>query len=312
MGASRETNVIASALRRMRLEVDRATARLQQAVRRRRNAGRVFRPIFVAGAIGSGTSLLAASLGQRFAVAGVALESARDVSSSSCLWVDRVMSFDSIRAYEAKLAPRADWSVAQAREDLLDLYRSRAAGDPDAEAFVDKGPNTNLVRASFLAEAFPDAHFVLIFRDPVVNIEGFRRKWLTFGNDRFEESLRFWAAIHERFLEQAESFPDRCISLEYEALVERYEDVLAGLAARLGVEASVRQRPVTARDVGSGRGLRGVEGGRIKVVHDASARSYSSLEDDEIARIRETLGPLHARLRAAAAASGLALARGDT
>jgi hypothetical protein len=55
-----------------------------------------------------------------------------------------------------------------------------------------------------------------------------------------------------------------------------------------------------------------VEGGRIKVVHDASARSYSSLEDDEIARIRETLGPLHARLRAAAAASGLALARGDT
>ena len=312
MGASRETNVIASALRRMRLEVDRATARLQQAGRRRRNAGRVFRPIFVAGAIGSGTSLLAASLGQRFAVAGVALESARDVSSSSCLWVDRVMSFDSIRAYEAKLAPQADWSVAQAREDLLDLYRSRAAGDPDAEAFVDKGPNTNLVRASFLAEAFPDAHFVLIFRDPVVNIEGFRRKWLTFGNDRFEESLRFWAAIHERFLEQAESFPDRCISLEYEALVERYEEVLAGLAARLGVEASVRQRPVTARDVGSGRGRRGVEGGRIKVVHDASARSYSSLEDDEIARIRETLGPLHARLRAAAATSGLALARGDT
>ena len=312
MGASRETNVIASALRRMRLEVDRATARLQQAVRRRRNAGRVFRPIFVAGAIGSGTSLLAASLGQRFAVAGVALESARDVSSSSCLWVDRVMSFDSIRAYEDKLAPRADWSVAQAREDLLALYRSRAAGDPDAEAFIDKGPNTNLVRASFLAEAFPDAHFVLIFRDPVVNIEGFRRKWLTFGNDRFEESLRFWAAIHERFLEQAESFPDRCITVEYEALVERYEEVLAALAARLGVEESVRQRPVTARDVGHGRGLRGVEGGRIKVVRDASARSYASLEDDEIDRIRETLGPLHARLRAAAAASGLALARADT
>lgn len=312
MGASRETNVVATAVRRLRLEVDRVTERLQQAGRRRRNAGRLFRPIFVAGAIGSGTSLLAASLGQRFAVAGVALESARDISPSSCLWIDRVLHFDSIRAYEDKLAPQADWSVAQAREDLLDLYRSRAAGDPDAEAFIDKGPNTNLVRASFLAEAFPDAHFVLIFRDPVVNIEGFRRKWLTFGNDRLEESLRFWAAIHERFLEQAESFPDRCISLEYEALVERYEEVLAGLAARLGVEPSARQRPVAARDVGDGRGLRGVEGGRIKIVGDASARAYARLEEQEIDRIRERLGPLHERLRASAAASGLALARGDT
>ena len=140
MRASSRTDVVAAAVRRLRLEVDRVTARVQQAGRRRRNAGRVFRPIFVAGAIGSGTSLLAASLGQRFSVAGVALESARDVVPSSCLWIDRVLSFDSIRAYEEKLSPQSDWSVAQAREDLLDLYRSRAAGDPGAVAFVDKGP----------------------------------------------------------------------------------------------------------------------------------------------------------------------------
>ncbi len=229
---------------------------------------------------------------------------------SSCLWLDRVVSFDSIHAYEEKLAPRADWSAAQAREDLLDLYRSRAAGDPDTQAFVDKGPNTNLVRARFLADAFPDASFVLIFRDPVVNIEGFRRKWLTFGNDRLEESVRFWAAIHESFLEQAKSFPDRWISVEYEALVERYEEVLAGVAARLGIEGIERTRPVAARDVGKGRGLRGVEGGRINVVRDANARSYAILEGDDIAQIRESLGPLHARLRASAAESGFALAGG--
>lgn len=311
MGASRETNVVAAAVRRLRLEVARFTVRVQEAGQRRRNAGRVFRPIFVAGAIGSGTSLLAASLGQRFAVAGVAMESARDVAPSSCLWIDRVMSFDSIRAYEEKLAPGADWSVAQAREDLLDLYRSRAAGDPDAEAFVDKGPNTNLVRARFLADAFPDAHFVLIFRDPVANVEGFRRKWITFGNDRLEESVRFWAAIHESFLEQAKSFPDRWISVEYEALVERYEEVLAGLAASLGIEAAERTHPVAARYVGKVRGLRGVEDGRITVLRDSNARSYATLEEDDIARIREALGPLHARLRGRAAASGFALAGDD-
>ena len=311
MAASRETNVVAAAVRRLRLEVDRVTTRVQEAGRRRLNAGRGFRPIFVAGAIGSGTSLLAASLGQRFAVAGVALESARDVVPSSCLWIDRVNSFDSISAYEEKLAPQSDWSVAQAREDLLDLYRSKAARDPGVETFVDKGPNTNLVRARFLADTFPDSHFVLIFRDPVANIEGFRRKWLTFGDDRLEESVRFWAAIHESFLEQAESFPDRWISVEYEALVERYEEVLAGLAAGLGIQPSERRRPVAARDVGMGRGLRGAEGGRIQVVRDANARSYATLEDDDIARIREPLGPLHARLRARASASGFARSGGD-
>jgi hypothetical protein len=306
MGSSPETNVIATGLRRLRLEIDRVASRVQQAGRRRRNAGRLFRPIFVAGAIGSGTSLLAASLGQRFAVAGVALESARDVSPASCLWVDRVMSFDSIRAYEEKLSPRADWSVVQAREDLLDLYRSRASGPPGVEAFVDKGPNTNLVRAGFLAEAFPDAHFVLIFRDPVANIEGFRRKWLTFAEDRFEESIRFWAAIHETFLEHAELFPERCVSVEYEALVERYDEVLSGLAARLGVEKSERRRGIAARDVGHGRGLRGVKRGRIQVARDANAHSYATLGEAEIAQVRNRLGPLHARLRAASAASGFA------
>ena len=311
MQASQEMTVLARVVRRMRLEADRVVARVEQARCLRRNAGREFRPIFVAGAIGSGTSLLAASLAQRFALGGVALESARDVSRSSCLWVDRVTSFDSIRRYEEGLVPGSDWSRSRAREDLLELYRSRASGDPEAEAFVDKGPNTNLVRARFLAEAFPNAHFVLIFRDPVANIEGFRRKWLTFANDRFEENIRFWGAVHESFLEQAESFPERWVGVEYEALVERYDEVLAGLATWLGIEESAERRAIAARDVGHGRGLRGVEEGRIRVVRDANASSYATLEEADIGRVRELLGPLHARLRAVAAASGFAVERGQ-
>lgn len=311
MGASRRTNLAVAVARRLRLEADRVGVQLAEALRRRQNAGRVFQPIFIAGAIGSGTSLLAASLGQRYSVAGVALESARDIDRASCLWIDRVMSFDSIAAYEDRLVPQPDWSVEQAREDLLELYRSKAAGPRDATAFVDKGPNTNLVRASFLANVFPDARFVLIFRDPVANIEGFRRKWLTFGNDRLEESVRFWGSIHESFLAQAESFPERCISVEYEALVATYEDVLGRLAGQLGIESAVEARPVAARDVGHGRGLRGVEAGRIKVVRDANARSYATLEDDDIARIRQRLGPVYARLRSSAQASGFAVAGED-
>ena len=68
------------------------------------------------------------------------------------------------------------------------------------------------------------------------------------------------------------------------------------------VEPTEAERPVAGRDAGNGRGLRGVEGGRIKVVRDANARSYASLGASDIARIRETLAPLHARLRARAGA----------
>ena len=167
---------VAAAARRLRSLVDSATERVRDAVRSRRNAEREFRPIFVAGAIGSGTSLLAISLAQRFQVAGIATESARQIDPGSILWVDRVYRYPTIRAYTDVLHPRPDWTPARVREDLLALYRAKAEHD-SAEAFVDKGPNVNLVRARLLLEAFPSAHFLLIFRDPVANVEGFRRKW---------------------------------------------------------------------------------------------------------------------------------------
>lgn len=297
---------VASAVGRLRVEAGRVARRVQDARRRRRNADRDFDPIFVAGAIGSGTSLLAATLAQRLAVAGVALESAREVDRRSCLWIDRVHSFSSVRSYEQQLQPRPDWSSERAREDLLELYRSRAL-DPDRRPFVDKGPNTNLVRAAFLESAFPGSPFVLIFRDPVANVEGFRRKWLTFRNDTLEESVRFWAAVHERFLEVSAPFADRVVTVEYEALVADYEGSIERLSRTLGVPAVERPRPVEARAEGRGRGLRGVASGRIRVLRDANERSYETLEADEIERIRELLTPVHARLRERARASGFAL-----
>lgn len=301
-----DANPVVTALRRLRIEADRVSLRLRDASRRRRHAGCEFEPIFVAGAIGSGTSLLAASLSQRLSVAGVALESARDVRRSSCLWIDRVARFPSVDAYAEALAPRADWDRESAREALQDLYRAKA-DDSSLGPFVDKGPNTNLVRAAFLAELFPTSPFVLIFRDPVANVEGFRRKWRTFAQAPLEDSVRFWERIHARFLEQAEAFPERVTTVEYEALVAGYEVAIARLSERLGVPLAARQRPVEARAEGQGKGLRGVEGGRIRIVRDANEGSYATLDPGEIAHIREVLGPLYQRLRERARASGFAL-----
>jgi hypothetical protein len=270
-------------------------------LRRWRNAGRDFRPVFVTGAMGSGTTLLAFSLSQRFELACVIAESAHQVSKRSFLHNPGVDAFPDVRAYEAAIRPRPDWSAAQAREDLLRLYRSHARGRSDRA--LDKGPNTNLVRAGLLARAFPEGRFAVVFRDPVANVEGFRRKWRSFGADALDECVRFYAAIHESFLEQAGAFADRVLWVEYEALVRDYDALLDELGRRLGLAPAAHSRRLEQRANVPGQGIRNVAGGRIGVVTDANRHAYGGLSEAEIARIRHGLDPLHAELRARALAA---------
>ena len=270
-------------------------AHVAGAVRRRRNARRSFRPVFVTGAMGSGTTLLAFSLGQRFEFACVIAESAHQVSKRSFLHNPGVDAFPSVRAYEEAIRPRAEWSAAQARDDLLRLYRSHARGPSDRA--LDKGPNTSLVRAGLLAKAFPEARFAMVFRDPVANVEGFRRKWRTFGDDVLDECVRFYAAIHESFLEQAAAFPERVMWVEYETLVRDYDAMLGELARRLELEPAHARRRLAQRTNVPGQGIRNVAHGRIGVVLDANERAYGNLSEPEIARIRDVLGPVHVQMQ---------------
>jgi hypothetical protein len=269
-------------------------------VRRWRNAQRGFRPVFVTGAMGSGTTLLAFSLGQRFDFACVIAESAHQVSRHSFLHNPGVDAFPGVRAYEEAIRPRPEWSPARAREDLLRLYRSHARGRSDRA--LDKGPNTSLVRAGLLARAFPEGRFVVVFRDPVANVEGFRRKWRSFGDDDLDECIRFWAVIHEGFLQQARDFADRVTWIEYEALVDGYDALLDALGRRLELAPAARSRRLEPRANVPGQGIRNVSGGRIGLVTDANRRAYGGLSEPETARIRSRLGALHAELRARALA----------
>jgi len=79
-----------SLTQRLRARLDRRVLeplreRTVRPFRRRLNAAREFDPVFVAGAMGSGTSLLALSLGQSFETACVIYESARGISPRSFL-----------------------------------------------------------------------------------------------------------------------------------------------------------------------------------------------------------------------------------
>lgn len=269
--------------------------RVRAPLRRHWNAGRVYRPIFVAGASGSGTSLLAVSLGQRFDCAGVVYESGLQMSPRSPLYVPPIETFASVADYERRLAPDPAWDVDEARRDLLAMYRAYAWGPSDV--VIDKNPNASLLRVAFHARCFSDARFALVFRDPVANLEGLRRKWSPFSEEGLEESIRFYRACHERFLAESEPLGERAVVVEYESLVRDPDAILARLGAALDLAPARRARKLRSYPNVEGRGLRNVHRSRIGVVQDASEQARKRLPAGDVARIEAALEPLHRRLR---------------
>jgi hypothetical protein len=269
--------------------------RVRARARRWRNAGREYRPIFVCGAAGSGTSLLAVSLGQAFDCAGVMYESTFQVERRSFLYTPHPNVHPNVAAYLRSMQPSGEWSVDAGRRDLLWCYRGHSSGPSDV--VIDKGPDANLLRIAFLARCFPEGRFVGIFRDPVANVEGFRRKWRVFRDDSLMACVRFYVDIHEAFLREAEAMPERAVLVEYERLVEDPKATLFAIGARFGLApAHAKRRLWTSPNV-EGMGIRNVTGGEIGYVRDADARARARLRPEELALLDAALRPLHERLR---------------
>ena len=274
--------------------LDPMMRQLVEPYRRKRNASRDFRPIFVAGAMGSGTSLLAVALGQRFDVTGVVYESARQVSPRSFLYVPPMDEFGSIAEYAAGIRSAEDWTVEEGRRHLLALYRSHASRP--GEWIIDKGPNTNLLRAGFLARCFPEAVWLVIHRDPLATVEGFRRKWGTFGRETVEANARFWVDVYESCLDQLDALGRRVLVVEYGALAARTDDLLAGLAGQLGLSRATRHRRLRSRVDVEGYGIRNVSHNRIGVVRDADAKSLGRVSAADADTIHAVCDPIRAAL----------------
>lgn len=288
---------------RLRLRLRRQFAnpfehRVRAPLRRLRNARRDYRPLFVGGASGSGTSVLSVALGQHFDVAGVVYESNSQVSRESFLFVPAVEDFGSVAAYQDHMTPRDSWSPEQGRRDLLDMYRAYSSGR--SEFVIDKGPDINLLRAGFLKCCFPDSLFVTIFRDPVANIEGLRRKWTTFNEDTLEAGIRFYAAIHEAFLQAAESFPESAILVPYQEFTADPNGTMEAIGARFGLARSKRPRRLQSRSNVEGKGIRNVRYNRVHVVTDADQRARDRMDPADVKQIEAALDPLFERLRSSA------------
>lgn len=266
--------------------------------RARENANRSFTPIFVSGAMGSGTTLLGLELFLHFETAGVLDESCLLAPPADILSIEPIASHPDIAAFQSTLEPSPGWSTDRARDESQVLYRAHceAVDLPP----VDKAANAHLFRTAFVASCFPDASFLVIVRDPVANIEGFRRKWPVFGQDDLAANIRFYRAMHERFLAERDVWGERALVLGYEALVAEPEATRDVITRRLGFERRGVPRTVESRGNTRGQGIRNVGEGGVGIVRDANARAIESVAPGDADEIRGELGDLHAQLLALA------------
>lgn len=271
--------------------VDANRKRLRRVRRRFANRHRDFDPVLVAGAMGSGTSLTALMIAKHLDCAGVVTESARQIARQSFLWMDKTESYAPIRAYEAAIGIHPEWSVDEGRNRILDMYRANAIRP--GQTIVDKGPNTNLSRAEYLLACFPTARFLLVFRDPASNIEGFRRKWSSFGEDTIDENIRFYRELHERFLAFCDARAIPLVVIEYERFIENPDAALTRIGEYLRLPRTTTELELEERPESGTRGIRNVRDGEIRIVDGATTDSISKLSAEEVARIRAELGPLH-------------------
>lgn len=256
-------------------------------------------PLFICGAMGSGTTLITRLIDQHFHVAGVANETALQIPRSSPLHIKKSHRYRSLQEMTRSLFLPEDVDPITLRVDLLDYYRrvQRSNQDDGNEVvIVDKAPNAHLVRTSGLKAAFPQGKFLFIFRNPMSAVEGLRRKWAICSEAPFEHVTRFWVLMHESFERDTAFFRNNVVPIPYESLTADPDRVLDVLADRVPLRPRAILKGATNRPNQEGFGLRNVSGGQIKVIKGVSQAAGDRLDPRHRELIEEIAMPTYQRL----------------
>ena len=256
-------------------------------------------PLFICGAMGSGTTLITRLIDQHFHTAGVANETALQIPRNSPLHLRKSHRYRSLDEMAQSMFLPGDVDPISIRVDLLDYYRriQRSSGEDRREVVVvDKAPNAHLVRTPGLRAAFPRGKFLFIFRNPMSAVEGLRRKWEICSEAPFEHVARFWVMMHEAFERDTAFFRRSVIPVPYETLTDNPEGVLDVLRNHVPLRERTQPKQTNNRPNKEGFGLRNVSGGQIKVVKGVSQAAKDRLEPGHRELVERIAIPTYERL----------------
>lgn len=258
-----------------------------------------FTPIFICGIAGSGTTLLTALLDQKYKVAASLPESALASAAHSSLRLEPVSHYPDLGTFVRALPFAEGVSTRQVYTDSLKLYRAHVRPPKLSSIVLDKAPNTHLMRAQMLAEAFPAALFLLIVRNPVTSIEGLRRKWPLFQRASIDENCDYWERLHLAFLKDSAHFSDRWLGFTYDDFIQNTESWLDKIAVRGALVGRDELLPYADEPNDPGKGLRNVKGGKVEVDPDSEKKALRRLSSEEESRIQARLAAQYAEIQQA-------------
>ena len=262
----------------------------------RRSFDSDFYPVFICGVAGSGTTLLGALLDQRYVRAGLLRGSALRAPDDSPLKINSVASYGTLgRYYEAMFIP-SDVPNKEIRASVMRFYRKFARYPKPSRIVIDKEANVHLVRASRLRNALPQSRFLLIFRDPVSNVEGLRRKWPVFGEAELAAVCDFWESVHRIFLEGFGGFASDVMAISFDELTRNTDDVLKRIAEFCSLQVRKTLHKYSNEHNVTGKGLRNIVNGEIRIVHNPQAGSAFSLLPEQCTYVRNRLLPMYTEL----------------
>ena len=188
-------------------------------------------PVFVCGLGRSGTTWISKALGE-----------SPELDYIGEAWL--VEKFEELAEWFTHL--REDWSFTPWKRRGVDReafvaclahsYRELLETAADGRRVVEKTPDWNARHLPFLRELFPDAHFVLVYRDGrncIASLEANKaRKGHPFD---FAASCRRWARAMDIFSEVTEgNSHENCTLVRYEDLLEDFDAVFDRLCAFTG------------------------------------------------------------------------------
>lgn len=192
--------------------------------------------VFVVGLHRSGTTLLARCLSKHKAFSGF---SGTGVNMDEGQFLQSVMRgrdgrvLDSVGATALKPTMRlTERSRLATQSNAEKLWQEWATHwNTDKKFLVEKSPG-NITKTRILQYYFPSAHFIVITRNPIIQVMAIR-KWA--GNRTYAQHFINWVTAHH-FLKKDMGHLRNVSVVQYEELTKNPEKTLSRVFASLGVE----------------------------------------------------------------------------
>jgi len=220
-------------------------------------------------------------------------ESARGISKNSPLQIGPVATYETYSDYYHDLFLDINISRKQIKRDLVTYYRRIARYPKESNIVIDKAPNAHLVRTKTLKSAFAKAKFILIYRDPVVSIEGLQRKWELFRKTSIHELCDFWVSLHRIFLNDTNESHSDVLGIKYSHLVNNTEEELFKIVQFCGLEKREHIFKYSDRPNIYGKGLHHIVQGEIKIINNRNSKINETVESDKVKMIRKKTAALY-------------------